>query len=105
MRKSWNTIDGLLVQGHRQKPIKQWLFDNQLLTNESYIAEGFSTYYFTIDPQLDSTLPEQIVPPVIKTNCGSSPSLYLFPEDHEECVEVVWSLENTKCDLNTISAR
>ena len=55
IRRNWNTINELLGQEHRHKPIKQVMFDNQLLAKWSDSnAEGFNTHFSTIGTQLDS---------------------------------------------------
>ena len=83
-------------------PIQRIVWNNVEYLNDSDIANAFNQYFCSIAIDLDNSLPQSNIDPLQFLNTSSPTTMYLYPVNSLECMNIINGLKVTKQEINSI---
>ena len=105
MRKSWSLINNLMGRCQKKFSVNKIIYDNEICTTESSIAEAFNLFFTNVAKNLQNALPQTAVDPLSFMPTYSLQSFYLSTVSENECIKYISSLKTTKTDVNTVPVK
>ena len=103
IKRTWTIINSSIKPGRKHASIKKIVCNNQMLEDESQIAEALNEHFSSIGLKLSSKLPSTpqnsysaFLPPSIQN------SFYLSPANDHDVKQIISNLKNKKGNIHTI---
>ena len=104
LKKSWSVINKVIGRKNSVQCNKQFVIDNEVVTDKQEIVNAFYDYYVSIGPDMAENIPVVLNKPQDYLTSSYVNSFYLKPVGKEELFGVVKQMRNVCAGLDGINA-
>ena len=102
IKRTWKDIRKIVSSCVKNHSVSSVNFEGRTVTDETEIAECFCEHFRTIATKIDGELPPASDDPLSYIQRNDH-SMFMEPVSEAEVSEIILSIRNTKCDLNSVS--